>query len=842
MTSTAPTILVVDDDATARILMRAALHKAGFEVVLAGGGGEALRRFAEKRCDMVMLDVDMPDIGGLDVCRTLRTQAGELLPIVMVTGMDDVHSVEQAYEVGATDFISKPINWALIGHRARYLLKAAQTLSELHTAHARNAAILEAIPDTLFRLDANGMVLDVRDGASGPQAAPLAGQPLAGNYPPGIAERLTARARRAFESGMVQNTDFSALDPAGNRHYYETRVARIDRTEALCVVRDITARKRAEAELVLSQDRLEQAQTVARLGSWYLDVRSGALEWSAQTYRIFGVAEGTPIDSDCFFSLVLADDVPTLRQAWEQALAGKPYTVEYRIRRQGHVVWLQAQVEPEIDDDRRIRRVVGTVQDITERKDAETRIARLAYFDGLTGLPNRESFLDRLGREIQRAWKSDKRLAILFMDLDGFKSVNDTLGHHTGDRVLQDAADRLRAVVRPSDMVSRADECAADLQLARLGGDEFTLLLLDLGDAEHALVAAHRISEQMRLPFVVDGRDLRVTASIGIAVYPDDGADVDTLLKHADTAMYHAKAQGRDNYQFYSAALTQRAMQRMDLERDLRTALDQGQFHLAYQPQVDARTGRLASVEALIRWNHPQRGPVPPMDFIPLAESIGLIVPIGRCVLRMACEAAVQWQRAGHGLRVAVNLSPLQLKDPDLVQTVVDVLAETGLAAQLLELEITESALMEDSAATLATLHALRAAGVDMALDDFGTGYSSLSYLKRMPLTSLKVDRSFVSGLPEDKENDSIVRAIVSMAASLGFDVTAEGVETPEQAHLLTTMGCHTLQGWHFGKPVSAADIGARLEDSAHGSRSADACASPASPAPPHHRSLLEMQ
>ena len=346
----------------------------------------------------------------------------------------------------------------------------------------------------------------------------------------------------------------------------------------------------------------------------------------------------------------------------------------------------------------------------------------------------------------------------------------------------------------------------------------------------------------MRLPFVVDGRDLRVTASIGIAVYPDDGADVATLLKHADTAMYHAKAQGRDNYQFYSAALTQRAMQRMDLERDLRAALERGQFHLAYQPQIDARTGHLAGVEALIRWNHPQRGPMPPLDFIPLAESTGLIVPIGRCVLRMACEAAVRWQRAGRGLRVAVNLSPLQLKDPGLVQTVVDILAETGLAPQLLELEITESALMEDSAATLATLHALRAAGVDMALDDFGTGYSSLSYLKRMPLTSLKVDRSFVNGLPEDKENDSIVRAIVSMAASLGFAVTAEGVETPEQARLLTAMGCHTLQGWHFGKPVSALDIAALLTGPADSGRPDGASASPGSPAQPRRPALPETQ
>ncbi len=298
-----------------------------------------------------------------------------------------------------------------------------------------------------------------------------------------------------------------------------------------------------------------------------------------------------------------------------------------------------------------------------------------------------------------------------------------------------------------------------------------------------------------------------LSASIGVALFPIDGADAATLLKHADTAMYHAKELGRDNCQFYSAALTQHAMQRMDLEALLRTALERNEFSVVYQPQFDVAAGRIHSVEALIRWPHPVRGLIAPLDFIPLAEETGLILPIGQWVLRTACADAARWLRDGHPLRVAVNLSPMQFKDPKLVQMVLDILTETGLPADLLELEVTEGAVMADNPATMAILNAFRDCGVRFALDDFGTGYSSLSYLKRMPLSNLKVDRSFVSGLPDDSENRAIVRAILAMADSLGLSVTAEGVETLEQAQALKTMACNLLQGYYFSKPVPAAAI-----------------------------------
>jgi diguanylate cyclase (GGDEF)-like protein len=451
-------------------------------------------------------------------------------------------------------------------------------------------------------------------------------------------------------------------------------------------------------------------------------------------------------------------------------------------------------------------------RDITERRSAEERIRRLAYFDALTELPNRQSFLERVQREIARCQHHGGKLGILFMDLDGFKNINDTMGHDTGDLCLRLMADRLRDGLRSSDALFRAAAGISEIALARLGGDEFTVLLLGISEPGKVWAIANRLLELMRHPFVLGEREVQLTASIGIALHPEDGRDALELLKHADTAMYHAKAQGRDNCQFYGAALTEQAVRRMNRGNSLRHALDRGEFRLLYQPQFDLEQGRVVSVEALIRWEHPEEGTVAPLDFIPLAEENGLIVPIGEWVLRTACNEGAGWQRAGLPLRIAVNLSPMQFRSPNLLPAVRDALAQSGLPADMLELEITEGAVMQDDGQTLATLLALRDAGVRMALDDFGTGYSSMNYLKRMPLNNLKVDRSFVGGLPNNAEDKAIVRAILSMAKSLGFRVTAEGVETAEQARALTQMSCDALQGYFFSRPVPAIDIPALLK------------------------------
>lgn len=686
-------ILVADDEPTSRLLMRATLEKSGFEAIVAVDGDDALRQFRAHPCDMAMLDVEMPGRNGYQVCAELRREAGDELPIVMVTGMDDIDSIERAYESGATDFMAKPINWSLLGHRVKYLYRGYQVLLALRAANARHAAILHAIPDLLFELDSDGRYLDCHS----PRPELLPAPPAA----------------------LIGRTVAEVLPGEG---------------AAVCM----SALREAEEE-GFSTGRQFQLQ-LAKGESWF--------------------------------------ELSVARKA--DGAEGKP----------GYIV---------------------LSRDITQRKEAEFRIHSLAYFDSLTGLPNRRSFIERLEREVQRARHEGSRLAVVFLDMDGFKNVNDTLGHPAGDLVLQGLADRLRKRLRPSDVLARQNARELEAQLARLGGDEFTLLLPDLKHDEDAMVIASRIREDLVKPFTLGDREVVLSASIGIAIHPDDGEDAETLLKHADTAMYHAKGEGGDNCQYYVRSMTEQAVRRMDMIGSLRRALENDQFFLVYQPQFEVATGGIHSVEALIRWSHPEYGLVSPARFIPLAEENGLIASIGEWVLRSACRQAARWQRDGLALRTAVNLSPLQFKAPGLLTSIRAILDETGLAPSLLELEITESGLMQNSDANLATLSALRDLGIRLGLDDFGTGYSSMSYLKQLPFTHIKVDQAFVQGLPDAADSLAIVKAIVSLARNLGFTVTGEGVETLDQASLLKSLGCEAMQGYFFSKPVAAEDIPAML-------------------------------
>jgi diguanylate cyclase (GGDEF)-like protein/PAS domain S-box-containing protein len=444
--------------------------------------------------------------------------------------------------------------------------------------------------------------------------------------------------------------------------------------------------------------------------------------------------------------------------------------------------------------------VVGVLKDVTERIRYLQQIEHQAKYDALTGLPNRSLMGDRLVQAIHVAHRHGSALAVAFVDLDHFKLVNDNLGHSQGDLLLREVSQRIAGVLREGDTA------------ARQGGDEFVVLLPDLVGEQDGYPVLRRVQQALAEPILIDGHSFYVTCSIGVSLYPRDGNDAETLLRNADMAMYRAKEAGRNAISFFTAEMDRQMQDRLEIEQELRQALERGELSLAYQPQVDVDSGRMCGAEALLRWQHPRLGNVAPLRFIPLAEELGLIGPIGEWVLREACAQAQRWRAAGLGdLRVAVNVSARQFRDPDLPGRVIAILAETGLPPRLLELELTESMLMGAVGRTEETLRRLKQIGVELALDDFGTGYSSFAYLRRFPIDTLKIDQSFVRGMETGANAESIVAAIIAMAHNLGMRVVAEGVETVEQQRQLYEHGCDQMQGYLLGRPVPASELAAAV-------------------------------
>jgi diguanylate cyclase (GGDEF)-like protein/PAS domain S-box-containing protein len=460
------------------------------------------------------------------------------------------------------------------------------------------------------------------------------------------------------------------------------------------------------------------------------------------------------------------------------------------VRKDGGVIWVKIACAPRRDGNGNVLYDISVIEDITPRKAAEARVQYLATHDALTGLPNRVLFTETLARAVEAARAINRQCALIFIDLDRFKIVNDSLGHDAGDQVLKEVALRIRGCVGPSDVT------------ARFGGDEFVVLLGQAPDRAAASATAGRILCALQEPVCVRGYDCRVTASIGIAMFPGDAPEAATLMKHADMAMYLAKEEGKNNCQFYSSVTAPMSVERIVLETHLVNALQRNEFYLQYQPKIAIATGRICGVEALLRWRNPQLGSVPPSAFIPVAEDTGLIVAIGKWVLKTACEQCAAWRRLGlPALGMAVNLSPRQFKDPALAQDVTEMLRESGLEAHLLELEITEGMIMNsiDQAVQVATV--IKKIGVRLAIDDFGTGYSSLSQLKRFPIDTLKIDRSFIRELPDNSEDMAITESIISLGKALGVNVVAEGVETAAQEAFLRSHGCDEIQGFLYSEP-----------------------------------------
>jgi diguanylate cyclase (GGDEF)-like protein len=680
-------VLVVDDDPTFVLLSTEALQKAGFEVRGAGSAKEAAAAWDEFKPHLVLLDVDLPWGNGFDICRAIRSaEVNSDVPVVMVTGLEDSDSINRAYEVGATDFMHKPVLWPTLAHRVDFILRAHEDRDRLTRSEQKNRALLQALPDASVIVDPRGVIREHLSGADTTDNRSLLGKTLEEAFPPPVA----AEARRSLSEG-----------PSGGRLSHE-----------------------------------------------------------------FAVGQGAAQR------------------------------------------WFEARLRPQTDGT-----LLIVMRDTTERRKARERVEYLAYFDVLTHLPNRTLFLRQAARSLEEAQRTGALLALLYLDLDRFKRVNDNLGHAAGDSLLKQVARRLEQLLAPGAADSPLPAHPLNT-IARLGGDEFVVLANGLSGERQAADVAERIRQLLAEPFTLGHHTLVVTPSIGAAIFPRDATQVDDLLVNADMAMYMAKDRGRNGYAFFGQSVAVRSLGRLEIETDMRQALEAGQFSLAYQPKLDLLSGAITGVEALLRWNHPERGPIPPDRFIPVAEESGLIVPLGAWVVEQVCAQLERWTRMGIGqLTAAVNVSVQQFERADFVDSVLRTLEQHGLDAKHLELEITESLLSRNVKQTTAAMRRLRSHGVALAIDDFGTGYSSLGYLRQLPVSSLKIDRSFVKDLDRSEDAAAICTAIIALAREMKLQVVAEGVENIQQFAFLQRHRCDQAQGYLISRPVSAADIVVLLRD-----------------------------
>jgi diguanylate cyclase (GGDEF)-like protein/PAS domain S-box-containing protein len=689
-------LLLIDDDALLRRMACQTLRHAGFQVTEAGCGEDGLDCFAQHPHDLVLLDLEMPGLSGHEVCARIRASAaGARVPILILTGHNDTGSIDLAYRNGATDFITKPMNWALLSHRVRYAL----------------------------------------------------------------------RASRASEAAQR------------------------------------------------SQDRQARAQRLASLGSWIATL-DGQIEGSPELMRLFGMAADMPCSEHDFLARVDEADRQPLAEA-RRVLAeqGRPYQMEFGIRRQDGAMRRMFEQGVGIVDERgTLQRIEGITQDITERVQAAQRIQQLAHYDSVTGLPNHPFFFELAAPALERARRKGGFCAVMHADIDRFTTINDAFDRDSGDQVLKLISQRLRTWIRGSDLAAAGPAGADQGVLARVGGNAFTLLIEDLAGQEQAAVVARRlaqsISEPITLASQAPSQSLVLTASIGIALFPLDAQDAAGLTRCAEQAMHAAKQAGRAQHRFFDEGLNTRAASRLLMETELRQAIEAGELRLHYQPKVDAASGAWVGAETLVRWQHPQRGLVPPDRFIPLAEESGLIGPLTDWVLTTACRSLRDWARAGlPSLPLSVNLAAPSLADPGLADRLDALTRRFGLLPSALVLEITETMLMLDVESVVVRLQALRTRGYGLSLDDFGTGYSSLGYLKRFPLDELKIDRAFVTDAARGGSDGALATAIIALGHGLGLRVVAEGVETAEQSAFLLRQGCRLQQGFLFSRPISAADF-----------------------------------
>jgi diguanylate cyclase (GGDEF)-like protein/PAS domain S-box-containing protein len=819
MNPTPTTVLLVEDDPADARLIQAALAGTGnspFRVEWAMRLADALERLGREGFDVVMLDLTLPDSQGLEAFDQVLQAAPDSL-ILVLSGLTDEETAHQAVQRGAHDYFSKghvDAHW--LPRALRYVIERKTSQAALQRSEARFRAMSDASPLGIFVSDVEGDCVYTNaayHAISGLSFEQALGTNWSTAIHPEDRERVLAEWRDAARMQTPFQSEARFL--RGDESVVWTRL----NTGAMCdggtshgrvqTVEDISERKSAEFVLQAAEEALfeekERAQvtlnsigdavlTTDLLGNvTYLNLVAETMTgWPREDAlgrpiaEVFTILDGTTR---------LAAANPMLRAIVEDRTVGLgPDCV--LVRRDGFESAIEDSAAPIHNRDGQVTGAVIVFRDVSESRAMVVEMAHLAQHDVLTGLPNRLLLTEQFSHALGLAQRHRTQVGLLFLDLDNFKHINDSLGHAIGDQLLQSVANRLVECVRTTDTVCRQ------------GGDEFVILLAEIGQPQDAAQIAESLRDALDFPHLIGGHELHISLSIGISIFPDDGSNVETLMQNADAAMYHAKASGRNNYQFFRADMNARAVRRQFVANSLYRAMKQGEFVLHYQPKVDLASGGLTGVEALIRWQDPDLGLVLPAQFVPVAEENGLIVPVGRWVLREACRQVRAWLDAGlRAVPVSVNISAVEFRNEGFLDGVALILKETGLAPHYLELELTESILMHDVEASASVLEALKAMGVQLAIDDFGTGYSSLSYLKRFPINTLKIDQSFVRDITTNADDATIVAAMIGMGKNLKQRVIAEGVETQEQLAFLRARHCDEGQGFHFSRPVSADDF-----------------------------------
>jgi len=698
----APIVMVVDDDpATLHVLTRTLTHD-GFSVIEASNGQEAIDAFKQSRPDVILMDVEMPGTDGYEACSAIRqSEGGADLPVVMVTGHDDSESINRAYEVGATDFVSKPINWSLMGHRLRYILRGARNLHALIVSEAENRALIAAIPDRIFLVNGDGVILKHLSGespSSDCDGKALSGKNVISLLPLGLGNDIVYSIYSVLSTGVNATIEYQVDTPGDEACWYESRFVHHGYEKVLVMIRDISA-----------------------------------------------------------------------------------------------------------------------------RKHAEKKIHRLAYYDSLTGLPNRPFFKEQFQTVLAGASSANKSLAVFNIDLNRFKRINDTLGSSTGDAVLVKMATRLSKYVDNLRYNQTIGASEPENCLACFGGDEFALLLSGLPYSFDFTLIAEQLRRFLAKPLMLNGHEFVVTASIGVATFPEHGESVEVLLKNAESARDEAKGLGSNTQKLYRSSMSSGVTECLNLENELRRALENDELSMYYQPKYCAKTLEHSGAEALLRWFHPERGEISPTAFIPIAEESGLITELGCWVADKVCEQISSWQYFGISPGpIAINISGQEFGLGDPVATLTEAIRKADIPATALQLEITETVLMSDIRSVMVALHALREEGFSLAVDDFGTGYSSLRYLQKFPVDVLKIDSSFVHDVERNTDSRAICTAIIAMARSLGLKVVGEGVESNWQLEFLKRQACNMVQGFLLSKPLSPDDFAVHLKRGLPRSRSTD--------------------